>query len=170
MSALDGSSKLTPGTPDSLAGSTEARTGHAHLPDEGGGSLPRSDAARIWIANRGYATVSRFDPAAGKLDKRVDLIASALGGATYAAGDVWVVLPDEDTVVRVDDKTGRKVSIGVGRHPTGIAARGKQIWVANIIDNTLTRIDPRTGRTVGKPVAGARSTPTRSRSPTTASG
>ena len=153
MSALDGSSKLTPGTPDSLA-RIDPKTNMVTrtYPMKAGVRSLVATRRGIWIVNRGYATVSRFDPAAGKLDKRVDLIASALGGATYAAGDVWVVLPDEDTVVRVDDKTGRKVSIGVGRHPTGIAARGKQIWVTSFIDHTLTRIDPKTNRTVGKPV------------------
>ena len=68
------------------------------------------------------------------------------------AGDVWVALPEEDTVSRVDDKTGSNVSIRVGRHPTEIAVRGRQSWVTSLIDHTLTRIDPKTRRTGGDPV------------------
>ena len=56
-------------------------------------------------------------------------------------------------MVRIDDRSGKKVSVGVGRHPTGIAARGRQIWVTSFIDHALTRIDPRTSRPAGKPVA-----------------
>ena len=108
----------------------------------------------MWIVNRGYSTVSRFDPRAGKLDKRVIIGAPKLGSIAHGAGAIWVVVPAQDTVVRIDDKTGKQVSIGVGRRPTGIAARGEaMIWVTSFIDHTLpARIDPKTNRTVGKPV------------------
>ena len=153
MSALDGSSTLTPGTPDSLAAIDPKTNEVTHTyPMPGGVRSLVATPRALWIVNRGYPTVSRFDPASGKLTKRVALSANALGGATYADGDVWVVLPLEDTVVRIDDKTGKKVSIGVGRHPTGIAAHGKQVWVTSFIDHTLWRIDPRKSRPVGKPI------------------
>lgn len=107
----------------------------------------------IWIVHRHNPAVSRFDPEAKKITKRVSVGQSPLGAAAYGAGAVWVTSPQEDTVARIDDKTGAKVSSGVGRTPTGIAARGKEIWVTSFIDHTMTRIDPKTSRPVGKDVA-----------------
>jgi streptogramin lyase len=152
MSTLEGTSSLTPRIPDSLARvdpKTNAVT--RTYPMAAGIRAVVASPRGIWIVNRHLPTVSRFDPAAGKLDRRVILSDAPLGGAAYGSGALWVALP-QDTVVRIGDKIGGKVSIGVGRHPTGVAARGKQIWVTSFIDHTLTQIDPDTSRTVGKPV------------------
>jgi DNA-binding beta-propeller fold protein YncE len=44
------------------------------------------------------------------------------------------------------------VVIGVGRRPTGIAARGSQVWVTSLIDHTVSRIDPAASSLAGQPV------------------
>jgi len=151
MSMLAGSSTLTPAIPDSLA-QIDPHTNAVKrtFPMAAGIRAVASTPHGLWIANRRYPAVSRFNVATGKIDKRVILSDSALDGA-YSSGAVWFVLPG-DTVVRIDDKTGRNLSIGVGRHPTGVAAKGKQIWVTSFIDHTITRIDPKTTRPVGEPV------------------
>jgi streptogramin lyase len=106
----------------------------------------------VWVVHRSAPAVSRFDLSAKKLNRRVPFGNSRLGDAAYAAGAVWVTSPLEDTVSRIDDKTAKKVSSGVGRRPTGIAARGGQIWVTSYIDHTIRRLDPKTSRPVGRPV------------------
>lgn len=102
--------------------------------------------------NRRAPTVSRFDPGTETVTKTVSVGESRLGEVAYGAGSVWVTSPLEDTVSRIDDKTGAKVSSGVGRRPTAISARGAQIWVTSFIDHTILRVDPETSRPVGKPV------------------
>jgi DNA-binding beta-propeller fold protein YncE len=96
--------------------------------------------------------MSRRDPATGAVEKRVSVGSTRLGDAVYAAGALWVTSPQEDTVSRIDDRTGAKVSSLVGSRPNGIAARGSQVWVSSFIEHTVTRIDPRTARPTGKPV------------------
>ena len=157
MSTLDGSSTSRRAHRTASRGSTPARTrSRARYPMTAGHPLAGGHAARDLDRQSGLlhrlALRSRHGRAqqarerSGERARRCHLRRRRrLGGP----------VPEEDTVVRIDDRTGRKVSIGVGRHPTGIAARGKQIWVTSFIDHTLTRIDPKTNRTVGKPVAGA---------------
>jgi streptogramin lyase len=103
----------------------------------------------LWIVHRLAPAVSRFDPGTGKITRRVGVGENPPGAAAYGAGAVWVTIPLEDTVTRVDVKSGTKVSNGVDRRPTGIAARGSQIWVTSYIDHTLRRLEPKTGRPTG---------------------
>ena len=147
-----------PGTPDVLARidpSTQEITA----------TFPMTDGIRalvvtpraLWIVHRLAAAVSRFDTSAQARTKRIPigdnrLADGRLGDAAYGAGAIWVTSPLEDTVSRIDDRTGAKVSSGVGRSPTGISARGRRIWVTSFIDHTITRIDPKTSRPTGRPV------------------
>jgi DNA-binding beta-propeller fold protein YncE len=106
----------------------------------------------LWIVHRLISAVSRFDTATGTVTKRVKVGTNDLGAAAYGAGAVWVTIPLEDTVTRIDDKTGAPLSSFVGRRPTGIAARGREIWVTSFTDHTIRRINPKTSRPVGRPV------------------
>jgi streptogramin lyase len=103
----------------------------------------------IWILHRTEPAVSRFDPDTGKITKRIGVGQSPPGDAAYDRGVLWVTSPQEDTISRIDDRSGAKVSSGVDRRPSGIAARGDQIWVTSLIDHTVRRIDPKTSRPVG---------------------
>jgi len=106
----------------------------------------------VWVLHRDRPQMTRRDPATGAAEKRVSIGTTRLGDAVYGAGAVWVTSPLEDTVSRVDDRSGAKVSSLVGRRPNGIAARGSQVWVSSFIEHTITRIDARTSRPAGKPV------------------
>ncbi|HYI19000.1 MAG TPA: protein kinase [Solirubrobacteraceae bacterium] len=106
----------------------------------------------VWVVHRHVPTVSRFDPRAEQVTRRVSVGESRLGEAAYAAGSVWVTSPLEDTVSRINDKTGGIVTSGVGRRPGAVAARGSEIWVTSFIDHTVRRVDPETTRPVGVPV------------------
>ena len=108
--------------------------------------------AGIWVIHRHDSFVVRFDPRSERFTREVRVGTTQLGDAAYGDGAVWVTSPLEDTVSRIDDKTGKKVSSGVGRRPVGIAALGKQVWVTSLIDHTVTRIDPRSGRPAGDPI------------------
>jgi streptogramin lyase len=142
-----------PAAPDALVRidpRTRRVTGTYPMPDGVHALVPT--ARGIWIVHRSQPALSRFDPVTAKITKRVAVGQTSPGDAAYSGGAVWVTSPQEDTVSRIDDKSGAKVSSGVGRRPTGIAARGDQIWVTSNIDHTLTRIDPRTSEPVGDAV------------------
>jgi DNA-binding beta-propeller fold protein YncE len=108
--------------------------------------------AGIWVVHRRDPSVALFDPRSEQFTRQVRIGSTPLGEVSYADGAVWVTSPLEDTVSRIDDKTGKKVSSGVGRRPIGIAALGKQVWVTSLIDHTVTRVNPRSGRPAGEPI------------------
>ena len=148
-----GLSTLEPDVPDSLVriDPRKLRITDTYPIIEGIRTLVASPTG-IWIVHRHNPSVSRFDPVARKVTRRVAVGQTPAGAAAYGAGAVWVTSPQEDTVARIDERTGSKLSSGVGRRPTGIAARGGQIWVTSFIDHTLIRIDPKTSRPLGKPI------------------
>ena len=96
--------------------------------------------------------LARFDARLEHFERRVVVGRSPLGAAAYGARALWVASPEEDSVNRIDDDTGDKVVIGVGRRLTGVAARGSQVWVTSLIDQTISRIDPRASKLAGKPL------------------
>jgi streptogramin lyase len=148
-----GLSTLRPDVPDAIS-RVDPRTGtvtHTYPVPEGVRTLVATPHG-LWVVHRSTPTLSRVDPANWVSHKPVELGSGDLGAATYGAGAVWVTIPLEDAVARVDDKTGSYVLSRVGR-PTGIAARGGQIWVTSYTDHTITRLDPKLGRPVGRPVA-----------------
>jgi serine/threonine protein kinase len=72
-----------------------------------------------------------------------------------ASGSVWVALPDEDLIVRVDERTGAIVGapIEVGRDPVELAGDESLVIAANGKEGTLTRIDPVSGTVLGEQVS-----------------
>ncbi len=67
-------------------------------------------------------------------------------------GRVWVTNNRDDSVSRVDARTGAVVQAEVPSRPYGIDARPDGIWVACARDHSVVRIDPRRLREVGEPV------------------
>lgn len=65
------------------------------------------------------------------------------GAVAAGAGAVWVLLPDDDKVVRLNPDTGQVTgaAIPVGDGPLEIAVGAGAVWVTNIDDNTVTRIN-----------------------------
>jgi DNA-binding beta-propeller fold protein YncE len=143
-----------PGVSDELA-EVAPRTGRVlqTVPFAEGIRTVVSAPSGLWIVHRLAAAVSRFDLPRGAVAQRIAVGNNRLGDAAYSAGALWVTSPLEDSVTRIDVKTGAKVTSAVGRRPQGIAARGAQVWVANFVDHALTRIDPTTSRPMGAPVA-----------------
>ena len=63
-------------------------------------------------------------------------------GIAVDATGVWVANQLDDTVTRIDLKTGRVVGepIPVPRNPFAIAADGVEVWVTSLADSRVTRI------------------------------
>jgi ABC-type transport system substrate-binding protein len=62
---------------------------------------------------------------------------------------VWVANGRDGSVIRVDARTGERMSapIRVGSGPRGIVRAGHEVWVTNELSQNVTRIDVATGRT-----------------------
>jgi Protein kinase domain len=69
-------------------------------------------------------------------------------GVAVGAGAVWVANQGDDTVTRLDLRSGDKTRIPVPDGPTKIAVRGNSIWVTCEDADRIARIDARTHRTV----------------------
>jgi streptogramin lyase len=148
-----GLSTLEPGVPDTIVRvdpRSDRQTASYTVPD--GVRALVATPHGLWVIHRLKPSVSRVNPETGLPDKHMGLGNNDFGSAAYAEGFVWVTIPLEDTVARIDAKTGRKISSGVGRRPTGIAARGGRIWVTSYIDHTISRINPRTAQPIGRAV------------------
>jgi streptogramin lyase/predicted Ser/Thr protein kinase len=64
-------------------------------------------------------------------------------GIAVSQHTVWVASNLDDTVVRLNARTGKPVGdpIPVGRNPFAIVAHGKSAWVTNVGSASVTRID-----------------------------
>ncbi len=70
-------------------------------------------------------------------------IQGAPSAVAVARRDVWVVLQQSDSVLRLDPESGAAVGepVPVGNGPTSAAADGAAVWVTNLFDDTVSRID-----------------------------
>ena len=99
----------------------------------------------IWIVNAGDETVTRLDPATGKVIDAV-AVGDRPAGVAVGHGAAWVANQGSDTVSRipVTPAGGRLTpssTVPVGDGPTAVAVGSDAVWVANA-DGTLSRIDP----------------------------
>lgn len=112
----------------------------------------------VWVANhhadtRGTGSVVRIDPRTNRIVARIPLGAETFccgpDNMTVAAGDVWVDIPNEELVVRIDAQRNRvrariHVPTGCGQLTAGAGA----VWIADGCSPQILRIDPRTNRVV----------------------
>lgn len=100
----------------------------------------------LWVTNGGSDTVSRVDPAHGRVEQTVR-VGSTPEGIAATPGSVWVANSGDGTVSRVSTATSTVVdTIQVGNLPTALASDRDGVWVANAGDDTIQRIDAATDR------------------------
>jgi YVTN family beta-propeller protein len=110
---------------------------------------PISAAARaggVWLTDDLAGTLTEV-----AASRRPRSIPVGDGPSAVAVGDgsIWVADTMDDTVVRIDPRTRRRLSVThVGRGPSGLAIGLKSVWVANSQDGTVTRIDASSGRVI----------------------
>ena len=112
---------------------------HGVLPTAG---LPRIavGAGAVWAINPD-GSVSRIDPATGRLVARIDVES---GGLTIAAGNEGVWVPDDSSVRRIDPRTNRvSERIPVGTQDIwGLAVGAGSVWATARREGLLWRIEP----------------------------
>ena len=98
-------------------------------------------AGGVWAIDPG-PSVTRIDPATGKLVKRIRLRAAPSAIAASREG-VWVVA-DAAAVVKIDPRSNRvtqKISV-YASGLVGVAVGAGSIWATDPIDGTVWRIEP----------------------------
>jgi streptogramin lyase/predicted Ser/Thr protein kinase len=99
-------------------------------------------AGQVWVTNYDDGTISQnnrslTNAATDALNVRgpLDLVVSG--------NTVWVASYLDDSVVRLDARTGKAIGepIAVGRNPFAIVAHGQHVWVTNLASGTVSRID-----------------------------
>jgi YVTN family beta-propeller protein len=91
-------------------------------------------------------TLWRIDP---ERRRRTTAIALPFGpdAVAVAEGTVWVANQLDDSVTRVDARSGRVgPTIDVGHEPVALAASKGLVWVANRLDGTVSRINAKTNQ------------------------
>jgi YVTN family beta-propeller protein len=106
-----------------------------------------------WVANRGDNTVSRIDPATGK----VTVIHVGKSPEAIAVGDLGVWITNTSVpafaVQKIDPATNRVVkTISLEDRPSGIAEGESDVWVVMAVPSQVVvlRIDASTGTQTGK--------------------
>ena len=108
----------------------------------------------VWVTGPGG--LSRIDPATNLVASRIRV--SSPAGPAVTEDAIWVANQDDNTVTRLDPRTGRRVAtVRVGVNPTFVATDGRFTWVLDNGDDTVTQIDALTNRRVGAIHVGPRS-------------
>ena len=161
-----------PGTPTSLAVASggiwvgvtddEGRATLARL-DRGSGALKQSIAVRegiggivaaagvVWIVKAATNKVSRTTAGADHLTDWASL-PGEVGSMSYGDGALWLTMPAEDAVAKVEVRTGRSVVGSAGRAPARAVVAGGRVFVASRNDHTVVVLEPEALRPAGEPI------------------
>jgi YVTN family beta-propeller protein len=120
------------------------------------GRLTGGSGASPLSASVGANAVTAIDSSGGRTvgSARLEGPPSAIA---YGEGSVWVTMPNEDSVSRIDPNTNSvQQTIGAGDGPTAIVVGGGFVWVASSLDGTVLQIDPQAhgGQVVDKIAVG----------------
>lgn len=103
----------------------------------------------VWVANRGDATVYKFNPATFESGPvSTPTVGRQPSAIAYGEGSIWVTNAGDGTVTRIDPASNSGSTISVGKRPSAIAVGGGSAWVANSGGGTVSRIDPATNTVV----------------------
>jgi streptogramin lyase len=107
----------------------------------------------VWVSNRNSGTLSQINPATNRVMRTIHLPIATPGGITYAAGQLWVGDDEsgQDTVLRVDPKSGHATKVHTGARPAFVTAIGGTVWAAGQDGGSVTPINTSSSRP-GRPV------------------
>ena len=109
-------------------------------------------AAAAWVANRTAGTLVRLD---GKTNKAAEPVKEFKQpcGLVNAFGSLWTAQCGDQTVARVDAKSGKVTATlpyGVAAASPAMAANEDSVWLLSDDKTTLSRIDPQDNRVVSE--------------------
>jgi sugar lactone lactonase YvrE len=94
-----------------------------------------------WVANTGDASVTRFDPATGRVQATVAVPGGNIGPLLATPSAIWVSVYGGAAVVRIDP-TDNTVSatIQVGVHPQRMTLIGPTLWLVEDAENDIVAL------------------------------
>ena len=114
----------------------------------------------VWVVNLtqdAYSSLRRIDPATNRVTA-THLLDSAALGLAVGAGSVWIAMPYDNIVERLDPMARVRARISVGLQPSFLDVAFGSVWVANHHGRSVSRIDPRTDRVIATLPAGDQAT------------
>ena len=69
-------------------------------------------------------------------------------GVAAGAGAVWVANSGEQTITRIDPRSGHPTTIDVHADPTELVVGAGAVWMTSSTNRTVSQLDPRSGRVV----------------------
>lgn len=110
-------------------------------------------AGSLWVVNRAPGTVTRIDPATGRVRSAIP-VGRRPDAVAVGPRAVWVLNSGDDTLSRIDPATDQPVDVplSLGKQLEDIALAGGVLWVA-AADRTVSRLDAVTGAVRAPPVA-----------------
>jgi DNA-binding beta-propeller fold protein YncE len=100
------------------------------------------DPGSVWVTSAPDGTLSRIDPATGRVVGSTLRLEKGIAGVTTGAASVWVSSPSRGEVLRVDPASGEVTArVEVGGRPGAIVFGGGRVWVADDAGAGVTAIN-----------------------------
>ena len=106
------------------------------------------DGEKLWITADGEGTISRVDPATGRLELQWSVEFAETGGSAWDGEALWQLAYLERKIYRIDVATGEVLETlpaPGGGICAGMTFDGRHLWLGNPDDRKIYRIDPRQG-------------------------
>jgi YVTN family beta-propeller protein len=107
----------------------------------------------VWVSNKPRNSVARLDPAANRVGGTFTPGKQPCSGLAAGFGSLWVPNCGDQTIARVDLKTGAvsaTIPTGIANSEGSIVAGAESIWMLTDGKGTLARFDPATNRVVAE--------------------
>jgi virginiamycin B lyase len=107
----------------------------------------------VWISNKPKDSVARLSPTTNTASATIQVGKRPCSGLAAAFGTLWVPNCGDQTLSRVDLKTGAitaTIPITIGNSEGSIVAGGGSVWIVTDSKGTLARIDPATNTVVAE--------------------
>ena len=107
----------------------------------------------VWVSNAPKGTVTRIDPRANVIVDTIAVGKNPCSGLAAGFGSLWVPNCGDQSVSRVDLKTGKVLAtlpLTIGNSEGGLAGGAGSGWMMTDAKGTLARIDPDTNKVVAE--------------------
>lgn len=107
----------------------------------------------VYVSNKPSNAINRLNVKTGKTEEAFGGLNKPCSGLAFAFGSLWVPNCGDQTLVRLDIKTGKPTATlktGVANSEGGIAASPDSIWMLTDANSTLARIDPMSNKVVAE--------------------
>ncbi len=106
----------------------------------------------VWVSNKPKNIVTRIDPKTNSIAQTIAGFSKPCSGLAVGFGSLWVPNCGNQTVSRVDLKSGeisKVIAVGIADSEGGLTAGAGSVWILSDKKSTLTRIDPANNSIVG---------------------